>query len=93
MTTIHTLRNLARRHRHLGERIARAEIVLEAMRRGAALHLQHTRGGPVWTLSTGQQIGDSVARLVTQSASVVGVGDCLFENGPSQTWRWWNRRA
>jgi hypothetical protein len=85
-------RNVARRHRRSGERIARAQRVLQAMRAGAALHLQQTPGGAVWTLSTGEHVAGSVAHLVTTSASVVGVGDCLFESGPSQTWRWWNHR-
>jgi hypothetical protein len=88
---IHTSQTLARRRRRLGERIARAELVLQEMRRGAALHLQQTPGGPVWTLSTGENVTGRVAHLVTTSASVVAVGDCLFESGPSQTWRWWNR--
>jgi hypothetical protein len=33
-------------------------------------------------------VPDSIAKLVTASASVVGVGDALFD-GPAQTFRWW----
>jgi hypothetical protein len=53
------------------------------------LHLQHTPQGPQWTLTTGRQVSDVIAKLVTASASVVGVGDALFDGCPAQTFRWW----
>jgi hypothetical protein len=86
--TIHTTHSLrASRHR-LETRLKKAELVLNAMR-GACLHLQYTHSGPVWVLTTGQFITDAVARLVTNSGSVVGVGDALFDGAASQTFRWW----
>ena len=80
-----TRRRLARR---VG-RLEKAKLVLNEMRAGAALHMQHTKQGPVWTLSNGRPVPDSIAKLVVTSASVVGVGDSLFEDVASQTWRWW----
>ena len=53
------------------------------------LHLQHTKQGPVWTLTSGRQVTDVVAKLVIASSSVVGVGDALFDCVPAQTFRWW----
>jgi hypothetical protein len=29
-----------------------------------------------------------VAAIVIAHPNIAGVGDCLFANGPSQTWRW-----
>jgi hypothetical protein len=72
------------------KRFERAQLVLSAMRAGAALRLEFEQGRPRWSLSTGQTITPDVAALVTASASVVGGGDALFNNAPSQTWRWWS---
>ena len=68
-----TRRPLARR---VG-RLEKAELVLAEMRAGAALHLQHTRQGPCWTLSNGRPVPDSIAELVIASSSVTSVGDAL----------------
>jgi hypothetical protein len=87
--TVSSLRATRRRLEKRVGRIERAERVLNEMRAGAALHLQHTKQGPCWALSTGRQVSDVVARLVTASASVVGVGDSLFDGCPAQTYRWW----
>ena len=89
---IPTVSRLRASHRRLAKhvgRIEKAEAVLAEMRAGAALHLQYTKQGPCWALSTGRQVSDVVARLVTASASVVGVGDALFDGCPAQTFRWW----
>jgi hypothetical protein len=87
--TVSTLRAAGRRLTKRVGRIEQAEAVLNEMRAGAALHLQHTKHGPCWALSNGRQVSDDVAKLVTASSSVVGVGDELFEGVTSQTFRWW----
>jgi hypothetical protein len=91
---IPTPASLRATHRRLARRVGRierAERVLAEMRdAGAALHLQHTKQGPCWTLSNGTPMPDSIAKLVTASSSVVGVGDALFSGVASQqTYRWW----
>jgi hypothetical protein len=92
--TIHTTARLRTKRHRLEARIERAEEVLKAMRRGAALHLQYSCNGPRWTLSSGCHVDDDVAKLVTASSSVVAVGDALaFEGAASQTWRWWTEVA
>jgi hypothetical protein len=87
---IPTINSLHRNHRRVDRKLARAELVLAAMKNGAALHLQLTQGGPVWTLTTGQQVTDSVARLAITSASVVGIDTGLFQGCLGQSWRWWS---
>jgi hypothetical protein len=67
----------------------RAEQTLKAMQRGAALRLQFTPTRPRWSLSNGSRVKGEVANLVIASSSAVGIGDALFEDAPSQTWRWW----
>jgi hypothetical protein len=64
--------------------------VLTQMRdRGAALHRHHDRRrGPVWTLANGREVEDHVAAQVVKNPSVIGVGDALFKDVPSQTYRW-----
>jgi hypothetical protein len=62
--------------------------VLAAMRRGEALHMEFQWYGRVWCLSGGRRIDDDVARIVIKNTSVADVGDALFNNCPSQTWRW-----
>jgi hypothetical protein len=76
-------------------RLEKADAVLAEMRAGAALHLSFTRSGPQWVLSNGRQVSDTIAKLVTASASVVGVGDALplfDDSAAAQTWRWWDCR-
>jgi hypothetical protein len=88
--TVHTTSISRANRRSLGRNIARAELVLEAMRAGAVLHAQHTRSGTIWTLTTGQRAAEEVAGLVVNSASVVGLGDALFDGCLAQTYRWWD---
>jgi hypothetical protein len=57
------------------------------MRAGAALHLTYGSQTP-WTLSNGMAVTNAVARVLVASPNVVGVGDTLFGEGPSQTFRW-----
>jgi hypothetical protein len=70
-------------------RLAKANRILREMELGAALYLTLANGGPTWRLSSGRPVSDSVAKLVVASGSVEGVGDCLFRDMRSQTWRWW----
>jgi hypothetical protein len=88
--TIHTPASLRTTNRRLARRVGRlekADAVLAEMRAGAALHLQHTKHGPCWTLSNGRPVSDTIAKLVVASASVEGVGDALFEGYLAQTFR------
>jgi hypothetical protein len=85
---IPTVGSLHRNRRHLDRKLTNAELVLEAMRTGAALQLQFIQGVPVWTLTTGQQVTDTVARLVTASALIVSVDTGLFRECLGQTWRY-----
>jgi hypothetical protein len=90
--TIHTIASLRATRRRQARRVGRlekAKLVLNEMRAGAALHMQHTKQGPVWALSNGRPVSDTIAKLVTASASVEGVGDALFDGCPAQTFRWW----
>ena len=86
---IHTVNSLRANRRRVERQLESAELVLTALRRGAALHLQYAKSGPQWTLSSGHRVDDDVARMVVASSSVVGVGDALFNGAASQTFRWW----
>jgi hypothetical protein len=86
---VHTTTSLRTARHRLEARLEHAEQVLQAMRHGAALHLQYSRSGPRWVLTNGCHVDDEVAKLVVASSSVVGIGDALFAGAASQTWRWW----
>lgn len=89
---VHTVDTLRAGRRRLEARVGRidqAKQILDEMRNGAVLHLQHAKSGPRWVLSTGRQVTDDIAKLVVASASVVGVGDALFGECQAQTYRWW----
>jgi hypothetical protein len=62
-------------------------MVLHAMRNGATLHLEFYETGPRWRMSNGRYVNAAVARIVITNKNVVGVGDTLFADGTSQTWR------
>jgi hypothetical protein len=87
--TVHTAASLQTKRRRVEQQLKTAEHVLTAMRRGAALHLQFTKHGACWALSSGRRVSDVVARIVTASSSVTPVGDALLDGALSQTWRWW----
>ena len=62
------------------------------MRAGAALHATHRAGkSTYWSLSTGVEVHEDVARLVIGRGNIAGVGDCLFGPELSQTWRFIGR--
>jgi hypothetical protein len=85
---VHTVQSLARTSRRLDRLNGKVEGILAAMRDGAVLHGVHRPSSILWTLSTGEVISAEVARLVTESGNIVGVGDCLFGPELSQTFRY-----
>jgi len=87
--TIHTISPLMRQRRTVEARLKNADAVLAEMEAGSSLHLQLTPSGPIWTLSNGKKVDDTVARLVVKSASVVCVDHGLFGADVGQKWRWW----
>jgi hypothetical protein len=88
--TTHTVASLRRGRRRVVSRLEKADHVLREMAAGNSLYLMHTKEGPIWRLSNGKYVSNSIAKLVVASGSVVGVGDCLFRDAAlSQTWRWW----
>ena len=94
--TVHTTTSLRRSARRLERRTerkhlraARAQRVIAAMRdEGATLHRDHGNGRVIWWLSNGIGLTHEMAVDVLGDVHVVGVGDCLFEGTPSQTWRY-----
>lgn len=88
---IHTAVTLRASRRCVDTRLRSAERVLAEMQHfGQALTLTHTGAGPIWALSpSGRTVPKDIARVVCGSASVVPVGDCLFDGVASQTWRYW----
>ena len=62
--------------------------ILDAMRRGEALHLQYKNNSPLWSLSDGRPVTADVAALLIRHADVVPVADALFSDLPGQTWRY-----
>jgi hypothetical protein len=85
--SIPTVASLRRQLGRVDRRRAGAARVRTAMLRGASLHLHFERGRPLWRLSTGIFVTDEVAKLVIAQPDIVGCGDSLFHNFPSQTWR------
>jgi hypothetical protein len=70
------------------DRKLKAAAVIRTMRRGEALHLEYRRSGPAWRVSSGRHVADETARAVITNVNVVGVGDSLFGDALSQTWRY-----
>jgi hypothetical protein len=78
------LRAQARRLDRLNGSVA---TVLAAMQRGEALHHERMWYGGIWWLSNGRHIPNEIAQAVIQP-NVASVGDALFHDAPSQTYRW-----
>ena len=77
------------RRRRLDRHSKSAAGVIEAMKRGATLHLTYTRYGPKWSLSpSGRAIPGEVAAHVTLSALVISDGDSLFRDVQAQSFRY-----
>jgi hypothetical protein len=87
-SSVPTVQSLTRTRRWLDRRQREADEVLTAMRRGAILHVQFGPGGHRWRLSTGAIVAGDVAAIVRSDTRVSGVGDCLFDNMTSQTFRY-----
>jgi hypothetical protein len=87
-TSTHPAEQLRRKHRD--RRTLSAETVVNRMFEGARLHLHHDkRRGPVWRmLVMAAEVSDEVARLVIQRDDIVPVGDALFDDCLSQTYRY-----
>jgi hypothetical protein len=85
---IYTPTELHRSARRLDRRLASVDQVLTAMRRGESLHLQYENGRPLWSLSGGRTVSAETAEVLICNASVVPVGDALFNDMPGQTWRY-----
>jgi hypothetical protein len=81
---IHTPATRRRIARHLD----RLNVALVAMKDGAALHLCLDRGAIRWWLSSGQSVDPAVAQALVRHTAVVGVGDALFGDVASQTYRY-----
>lgn len=66
--------------------------VLDAMKRGAALHLHYQNGRARWSLSSGPFVAADIAAIVIAKPSVVSVNAALFLGVPGQTWRFAEQR-
>jgi hypothetical protein len=78
-------------HRATAQRLDRRNrgvtVVLNAMRHGSALHKMFTPSGTVWTLTNGCRVNSSVAAVVIVNPNIVSVGDGLFGDASTQTYR------
>jgi hypothetical protein len=83
---IHTVAELARKHRRLDRQRAGAAAVMNALQQGASLNLSFERGERRWRLSDGRSVSDDVARIIIADHRVIGVGDALFRGLSSQTY-------
>jgi hypothetical protein len=70
---IPTPQSLRKVYRRLDRERRQAELALEAMKRGAALHHMGSDG---WLLSTGQRVSITVANIIRFNRNVAAVGDC-----------------
>jgi hypothetical protein len=85
---VHTVAELRRKHRRLDRSRQAVAAILTAMQRGQSLNLSLERGQRRWRLSGGSSVPNEVAKLVVADPRVLAVGDTLFKDLPSQTWRW-----
>jgi hypothetical protein len=81
-----------------GRRVHRLDLVnltteraLREMRRGAVLYLSHTKNGPRWSLSNGQQLSPEVARAAATNPEIVAADRGLFAGADGQSWRQRNK--
>jgi hypothetical protein len=85
---VQTAAQLQRQHRLFDCRRRGAAAVLTKMQRGQSLYLSFERGMRRWLLSDGTPVTDEVAKIIVSDHRVIGIGDSLFRNMASQTWRW-----
>jgi hypothetical protein len=83
-----TPQRLRQQARRLDRRLHHAEAVMNAMRAGAALHLQYDFGSPIWSLTDGTRVDAAAAAIVITNPKIVSVGDALFADVPAQTYRY-----
>jgi hypothetical protein len=86
MTSVPMVDSL-RRSRRLDRHQLGVGHVLDAMKRGAALHLHYQNGRALWSLSSGPFVTADIAAIVITKPSVVPVDVALFLGVPGQTWR------
>jgi hypothetical protein len=86
--TIRTAVQFRNQARKFDRRISGLATVLCALRGGQTLQLHHTSLSHEWRLSGGQRVSDATAKLAIQDHHVVGVGDTLFADTRSQTYRY-----
>ena len=79
-------RSTRNRSRRLDRLNRSVDIVLQAMRDGATLQLQFHQTGSKWRMSNGHYVTTKLPVIVIDKR-VAGVGDTLFADGLSQTWR------
>jgi hypothetical protein len=84
---ISTVASTARARRRLDHQRRAVGRALDAMRRGATMHLAYG-GREWWTLSTGQTVPREVAVVLIARPDIQAVGDTLFASTKSQTWRY-----
>jgi hypothetical protein len=82
---IYTPNQLHSTARRFDRRVNSINAALAAMRRGESLHLQYAAGRQLWSLSGGRCVSAEVANLLISNASIVPVGDTLFDGMPGQT--------
>jgi hypothetical protein len=86
--SVPTVQSLTRTRRWLDRRQVKVAAVITAMRQGATLDVQFDHNGHRWRLSTGAIVVGDIAAIVRSDSHVVGVGDTLFEDTTSQTFRY-----
>jgi hypothetical protein len=80
-------RRLDRRNRRLDRDHQLVEEVLDALCTGQSLHLSFAGRASVWRLSGGAAVDSKTAKAVIANQHVVAVGDALFSDCLSQTYR------
>jgi hypothetical protein len=86
--SIPTVTTLQRQNNLIDRRRRAADRVIAAMRgENLSLHCSYEPAGAHWSLSDGRPVQRGIAELVTVATDIVSVGDGLFRNMPSQTYR------
>jgi hypothetical protein len=65
-----------------------AEKVIHAMRGGQALRLSYEKPSPRWRLDNGKSVSGAVAKIICEDPRISGIGDALFNDARSQTYRY-----
>src|SRR5262249_623537 len=87
-SSIPTVTTLQRQNNWVDRRRRAADRVIVAMRdENLTLHCSYEPAGAHWWLGDGRPVQREIAELVTVNADITSVGDGLFSNMPSQTYR------